>query len=304
MKSNLFISYAWTSESHRAWVRLLASHLHLAGYAIKIDEAVEYGSSLNGFMREVTEAAHVLLIVDDNYVHRANNMPNSGVGIETKWISEAFLHKPNAWLSVIFVQNPERKLPAWLVEHNPKGFDFNCCPDKDDFPGAAQIEDVWRWIEGLPADKSHAIHQLMLRERAARLECISNMRDPAYYTNPALNGRVTFCYNDNPFYRVGYGEYHFDIMIDEVNNETIRIYKDYGLEAVWFLPESCSEPLDYKPLIRTIRTVQLEVRQKAVLMNSAGILCVITIEQIQPVVKDKEFVREHVTFSYDILHEH
>lgn len=304
MKSDLFISYAWTSESHREWVHLFASHLHLSGYAIKIDEAVEYGSSLNGFMREVTEAAHVLLIIDDNYVYRANNMPDSGVGIETKWISEAFLRKPNSWLSVIFVQNPERKLPDWLVEHNPKGFDFNCCPDKDDFPGSVQIDAVWRWIEGLPADKSHAIQQSTLRDRAARLELISNMRDPANYTNPALNGRVTFCYNDHPFYRVGYGEHHFDIMIDEANSETIRIYKDYGLEAVWFLPESYSDPLDYKPLIRPTRTVSLEVSQKAVLMNSTGIVCVITIEEIQPEVKNKEFIREHVTFSYEIIYKH
>ena len=62
MKTDLFISYAWTSDSHREWVRLLASHLDLIGYTVKIDEAVRYGSSLSGFMREVIETDHVLLL--------------------------------------------------------------------------------------------------------------------------------------------------------------------------------------------------------------------------------------------------
>ena len=77
MKTDLFISYAWTSDVHREWVRLIASHLDLIGYTVKIDESVKYGSSLSGFMREVIETDHVLLIVDDNYVERANNKPNS-----------------------------------------------------------------------------------------------------------------------------------------------------------------------------------------------------------------------------------
>src|ERR1043165_2356884 len=118
MSADLFISYAWTSSAHREWVRLLASHLHLLGYVVKVDEAVNYGSSLSGFMREVVDSAHVLLIVDENYVERANNLPESGVGIETKWISGVFNEKPANWLSVVFVRNPDRKLPAWLAAHN------------------------------------------------------------------------------------------------------------------------------------------------------------------------------------------
>ncbi|MCX8957025.1 toll/interleukin-1 receptor domain-containing protein [Erwinia psidii] len=303
MKTDLFISYAWTCDAHRAWVRLFASHLHLAGYVVKIDEAVKYGSSLTGFMREVIEAEHVILIVDENYVERANNNPASGVAIENKWISEALEHKAETWLSVIFVKNSEHKLPDWLVKHNPKGFDFNYCVEKGDFPGTAQIEAIWRWIEGLPADKMHALDQSTLRERAARLEHISNLRDPANYITPALKGNVTFCYNDNLYYTVGYGDCHFDIMFEAANIDLIRIYKDYELEAVWLLPKLCLDPSDYKPLMGTSRYVELEAGQKAALMNSAGILCVITIEKIQPEVREDEYVKGYVTFSYVILHE-
>ncbi len=54
------------------------------GYIVKIDEKIDYGNSLSGFMREVTNTSRVLLIVDENYVGRANNKPDSGVGIETQ----------------------------------------------------------------------------------------------------------------------------------------------------------------------------------------------------------------------------
>src|SRR3989338_9067222 len=108
-------------------------------------------------MREVTDAAHVLLIIDENYVNRANSKPVSGVGIENKWIRSVFKNKPTTWLSVVFVRNPQRKLPAWLDSHNPKGFNFNSDPAKNEFPGAAQIDDIWRWIEGLPTDKTLAV---------------------------------------------------------------------------------------------------------------------------------------------------
>ena len=198
MSADLFISYAWTSTCHREWVRLLASHLHLIGYDVKIDETVDYGSSLHGFMREVTEAAHILLIVDENYVTRANNRPESGVGIETKWISGAFMGKPATWLSVVFVRNPKRLLPSWLLEHNPKGFDFNSTRENNEFPGSLQIDEVWRWVEGLPANRTHAIPLSLVRKRAARLERVDARRDPALYANPALSGRVTFRYKDHP----------------------------------------------------------------------------------------------------------
>src|SRR5699024_2250672 len=56
-----FISYAWTSDQHRQWVRLLASQLKAIGYDVLVDPDVDYGDELNGFMRRVTEARHVLM---------------------------------------------------------------------------------------------------------------------------------------------------------------------------------------------------------------------------------------------------
>lgn len=304
MGADLFISYAWTSTAHRDWVRLFASQLHLLGYVVKIDEAVDYGSSLHGFMREVTEAAHVLLIVDENYVDRANNKPESGVGIETKWISTAFADKPATWVSVVFVRNPQRILPNWLNDHNPKGFDFNSIPEKNEFPGSAQIDEIWRWIEGLPADKSHAVPLSLVRKRAARLERVDARRDPALYANPALNGRVTFHYKDYAYYTVGHGEFEFKITFSGCSYDSVHVYIDNGLKAIGLITAPNFDPLTVESFVTPGRVVAPIVGQKAVLLNSHGVLCVIAIDEVQREVNAKEYVPEHVTFTYEILVKH
>lgn len=301
MNADLFISYAWTSPEHREWVRLLASQLHLLGYNVKIDEAVDYGSSLSGFMREVTDATHVLLIVDENYVERANNKPESGVGIETKWISGVFGDKPPTWLSVVFVRNPERKMPAWLAGHNPKSFNFNSNPGKNEFPGAAQIDEIWRWIEGLPIDKTNAVPLAEVRNRAVRIERIDVQRDPAKYASPALKGRVTFRYKDNRDFTVGHGDYEFKINFSGRGRDSVYVYIDSGLKAVGLITAPNYDPLTVESFLRPARTAEPVVGQSVVLLNSHGALCVITIDEVQPEVNAAEYIPEHVTFTYEIL---
>ncbi len=304
MKTDLFISYAWTSDAHREWVRLIASHLDHIGYTVKIDESVRYGSSLSGFMREVIESEHVLLIVDENYVERANNNPNSGVGIENKWIREAFMTKPSTWLSVIFVRNPKRKLPNWLDEHKPKGFDFNFNPDINEFPGSKQIDAIWRWIEGLPADKKHAIPFSVYRQRAARLENIDILRDPTHYANPALKGREIFRFRDHPHYTVGNGDYQFKIVFGAHSHNSVYLLIDGGLKAVGLITAPDFDVLTVASFLTPGRYVTPTVKQKAVLLNTSGVLCVITIDNVQHEINSAEYVHPHVEFSYEIFEKH
>ncbi|ELH9057149.1 toll/interleukin-1 receptor domain-containing protein [Escherichia coli] len=301
MKTDLFISYAWTSDSHREWVRLLASHLDLIGYTVKIDEAVRYGSSLSGFMREVIETDHVLLIVDDNYVERANNNPNSGVGIENKWISDAFMEKPSTWLSVIFVRNPERKLPKWLEGHNPKWFDFNSNSDRNEFPGSMQIDAIWRWIEGLPADKKYSIPLPVYRQRIARLEHIDILRAPSRYANPALKGCEIFRFRDYSHYTVGNSEYQFKIVFSACSHDSVYIYIDCELKAIGLITSAEFNPQTVESFLTPGRSVNATVGQKVVLLNSYGVLCIVTIDNVQHEINTAEYVHPHVEFSYEIL---
>lgn len=164
MSADLFISYAWTSDQHRQWVRLLASQLKALGFDVLIDADLDYGDQLTGFMRRVVDSRHVLLIVDDNYVDRADNRPDSGVSQENRSISEVYAERPDTWVAVLFKDNLNFRLPAWLAEDQPKGISFNYDPSSPaDFPGSEQVEDLWRWIEGLPANRDSATPVATLR---------------------------------------------------------------------------------------------------------------------------------------------
>lgn len=299
--TDLFISYAWTSDTHREWVRLLASQLHLLGYDVKIDQQVDYGSSLNGFMQEVTNVAHVLLVVDENYVLRADTMPESGVGIETRWISGVYGSKPASWLSLVYVRNPSLKIPAWLSKNSPKGFDFNSTPEKSIFPGSVQIDQIWRWIEGLPASNVNVTSLSEVRKRAARIERIDAQRDSANYANPALKGRVTFRYKDHRHFKVGNGEYEFKIKFTGRSNNGVYIYIDSGLKAVGLITSPNYDPRSASSFLTPGRNVAPIVGQSVVCMNSNGALCILAIEEVQPEISARAYTHPHVTFSYEVL---
>jgi hypothetical protein len=303
MKTKLFISYAWTSDQHRAWVRLLATQLRLLGYTVLIDEAVNYGESLSGFMQEVVNADHVLMIVDENYVERANTIPTSGVAIENDWISKEFAKKPTSWTAVLVVNNPERRFPAWLEAHRPKSFDFNSKPAQGRFPGIEQMNDLWRWIEGLPADKAHALSAAALLERVARIERIDVMRDPANYASPALKDRVTFQHGDHRNYTVGNGEYQFKISFSDHGHDSVYVYSDGDLKAVGLITDSNFDRNTVETFLRPGRSVTPVVGQSVVAMNLHGALCIVTIEAVQREVNSTVHIPSEVTFSYEILAE-
>ncbi|WP_146036684.1 toll/interleukin-1 receptor domain-containing protein [Pseudomonas protegens] len=301
MSADLFISYAWTSTAHREWVRLLASQFHLMGYDVKLDENVNYGSNLHGFMQQVTEAAHVLLVVDENYVDRADNMPESGVGIETKWMSGVFKDKPESWLSILYIQNSKLLRPKWFGDHNPKGFDFNCNIEKEQFPGSLQLEELWRWIEGLSPNKANATPLSVLRNRCARLEHIDAGRDPANYVNPAISGQVIFAYNDHPYYTIGYGECEFKVSFSARSLDSVYVYTDGDLKALGLIVESDFDPLTVASFLTLGRAVEPVVGQKVVLLNPNGLMCVIKINRVDREINEKKYVPGRVGFSYEIL---
>lgn len=226
--ADLFISYARTSAQHQQWVRLLAAHLKMLGYHVLVDADLDYGDSLTGFMRRIRHARHVLIIVDDNYKFRADNVPSSGVAIENRWIAEVFPDKPVAWLTVLFKDNPGHQLPDWLAGANPKGLSFNAHPDTGDFPGSEQLQELWRWLEDLPANDDHATTIATLRERSARLERHALQSSTARWRAPSLSGTTHFEYNEAPHseFTFGFGEQEFTLHVSEHESDSIRLYND------------------------------------------------------------------------------
>lgn len=86
-KKVVFISYGWEDDSHKAWVKKLASDLN-EHFIVKIDVKQPFGSDINTFMEKmVAEADRVLIIVTPTYKQKADNREN-GVGYESVLISD------------------------------------------------------------------------------------------------------------------------------------------------------------------------------------------------------------------------
>lgn len=302
MSADLFISYAWTSNEHREWVRLLAAHLKAVGYDVLIDADVDYGDSLNGFMRRATDCRHVLLVVDDNYVDRADNLPKSGVGIENRWFSEVHARKPSTWLSVLFKDNPGCQLPAWLAPHLPKGHVFTADPERGAFPGSEQVEELWRWIEDLPANRDHAVSVATLRERAIRLETIDQQRDPNAWANPATEGEIYFEYDKAPrrTYTLGHGAFGFQFAVSGCGPQSVYVLKD-PIHAVGLNRSGAVSHEDLAAQLTPGRHVVAAVGQQVILQNHEGALCVIDLVDVRQEATNPTYAPASVRFRYKIL---
>ena len=96
MKPKAFISYSWTSESHRDMVRGWADRLLVDGVEIVLDQYdLKEGNDKNAFMEKmVTDPSfsHVLVVCDKSYAEKADAR-KAGVGTESQIISQEVYSK-------------------------------------------------------------------------------------------------------------------------------------------------------------------------------------------------------------------
>ncbi|OZC65515.1 hypothetical protein CH276_09820 [Rhodococcus sp. 06-470-2] len=302
MSDDLFISYAWTTSDHREWVRFLAANLKALGYDVLVDADVDYGDSLNGFMRRASESRHVLLVVDENYVDRSDNMPESGVGIESRALAEVYDSRPGSWMSVLFRNNPACKLPSWLVDRNPKGVSFNAHPATDKFPGSEQVDELWRWMENLPANRDHAVSARTLRDRAHRLEELDRKRDPNAWANPAAQGEVEFPYSQAPNgnYRLGHAEYAFTMHVSGAGGNSIYAYNDY-IHSVGLNRSGVSSHHELAAQLTPGRTVTASKGEQLILQNNEGVLCLVDVLEVQAERTAPRYSPALLRFRFKIL---
>ncbi|MDI9629455.1 MAG: toll/interleukin-1 receptor domain-containing protein [Acidobacteriota bacterium] len=302
MTADLFISYAWTSNEHREWVRLLAAHLKAIGYDVLVDADVDYGDDLNGFMRRALDSRHVLLIVDDNYVIRADTVPTSGVAIENAYIERVYDSRPVTWLSVAFKDNPYGRLPAWLGSRNPRAHDFRSDPSKPEFPGSDQVTELWRWIENLPANREHEITPAVQRQRARMLEVIEVLRDPGSWSNPALEGDVDFAYEKCPSgaYTMGLRDYRFVLMVSTAGADSVYVYCD-PVHAVGINRARATTRDELASQLTPGRCVMPRVGEQVILLNKDGVLCLIDLLAVEPEVTSPSYQPASVRFHYRVI---
>lgn len=304
MGADLFISYAWTTLKHREWVHLLSAQLKALGFDVLLDADVDYGDDLNGFMRRVAQAQRVLLVVDRNYVTRSDTMPDSGVGKESRWIAEACVDHEPAWLSVLFVDNPGCALPTWLDGKMPKGFPFNFTPaSQQQFPGSEQIEELWRWVAGLPANRDSAAPIALLRQRSSRLERHALLSEPSQWRSPDLAGEVRFAFGEAPHktFRWGLGASEFALNVSGCgDDDSVYVYKD-PVTAVGLVRSETPDDADLARHLVPGRTVTAHVGQTVVLMNNHGRLAIVDVVDVQREQTDGQYVAPYVEFRWRVV---
>lgn len=299
---DIFISYAW-SEVRSEWVRLLVGHLRLMGFSVSFDRDLVYGAGLRAFMNKAAIAKHVLLIVDELYVERANNEPHSGVSFENELIQRAIDEHPEGWLAAIAVDNKGFRLPRWIEGRKPKCFDFNDYQSVDSLAGLSDaINDLWRWAADLPINSASAIPPALARCRAERIERIDELRDPACWSSPQTHGHVKFDYSFAPrnSFTIGGAEYRTTFSVSSCNVESVRLYSDY-CHAVGLSGSFDLDPLEAAACVTPCRTVDLGVGEVGVLQNENGCLSLIRLVSVSVESFDGAYHPAPIEFDYRIL---
>lgn len=254
-------------------------------------------------MRRLESSKRVLLVVDENYAVRADKLPDSGVGKENRWISENRSDREANWMSALFVRNRNCRLPAWLGDSMPKGFDFNHSSNSlQQFPGAEQVKDLWRWIAGLPTNRDSATPIATLRERSTRLEQQAVRAEPSQWRSPDLVGERRFVYEDAPLktFRWGFGDSNFAFTVSGRVNNSIYVYNDYGA-AVGLIRDEMPEDADLERYLVPGRTVTPSVGQSVILMNDHGRLSVVEIVDVGSDTSEIPITPPHVTFRWRVI---
>jgi len=114
-----FISYSWDSESHRAWVRLLAEQLQASGVKVSFDQwDVSPGSELPQFMEtSIRESDYVVLVCTENFAAKANS-GGGGVGYEKAIVTGeviARISPDTKFVPILRSGNHRTALPSFLI---------------------------------------------------------------------------------------------------------------------------------------------------------------------------------------------
>lgn len=118
MVPKVFISYAWETEGHRAWVKNLADKLLSDGIEAILDQYdVNPGDRLPQFMEQSVSAAdYVLIVCTPTYKRKADGR-EGGVGYEGHIISNELYSKSNErkFIPLLKEGDPGESMPSFLA---------------------------------------------------------------------------------------------------------------------------------------------------------------------------------------------
>jgi hypothetical protein len=112
-----FISYSWDDDSHKEWVRNLATRLRKDGVDITLDQwHIVPGDQIPEFMEKaVRESDYVLIICTQRYKNRSDNR-RGGVGYEGDIMTAEVMNNRNQRKFIPILKQPSwnESAPSWL----------------------------------------------------------------------------------------------------------------------------------------------------------------------------------------------
>lgn len=288
----VFISYSHDSESHKAWVKKLATDLRKNGVDVILDQFhLRIGQDLRSFMEErLNEAEIVLCICSSNYVKKSNN-GNGGTGYESMIISTSLLKNVKTDYIIPIVRNnkSENKVPTCLG--TKLYIDFS---NDDEY-----YDKYMELLKRIHNEDQKNIPILgenpFNNNLSKKIEEIRNI-NKIKYENCNFSGNVTFdCSNNNGCYKLGVGEYEFNTKWSIANNNIVYAYGYVG-----YL-KGCNDFPNYKEIINfdfSSNTRRIESREIVIFKNSYGKF--LAVKVMEALSKSHGKDRDEISFEYII----
>lgn len=164
------------------------------------------------------------------------------------------------------------------------------------------MEELWRWLEELPANRDAATPISVLRERPARLERQELRSGASNRRSPSLEGSEHFRYANAPSktFRWGHGESEFALMVSGCGADSVYVYRDpIKVVGVMRAPEIADAALESQ--LSPGRDVVARAGQSVVLMNEHGRLSIVEILAVQQEVNGDSCIAPYVDIRWRVV---
>jgi len=174
-----FISYSWESESHKSWVRQLATDLRTGGVDVILDQwDLKLGDDLHQFMESsIRESDYVILVCTPAYARKAD-AGKGGAGYEKSIVTGEMYYgaSRSKFVPLLRTGSPNESLPSFL---KPKNFvDFSQNAEYSE-----KLEDLIRHLLKVPKYPRPKLGAKPFRSKE-KSEAVEERRN---------NGMVVYC---------------------------------------------------------------------------------------------------------------
>ena len=290
---SVFVSYSHDNEEHKRWVLKLAADLRTHGVDVILDQwDLRLGDDLPFFMENgLSSSSLVLCVCSDKYVRKAN-AGKGGVGYEKKILAADLMKDVEKNYVIPVMRNTSNKdLPYFLA--GSLFVDFTSSDYRK--PYTDLLTRIYG--EDIKAKPRLGVNPFRDKSLSGLIDTMTSIQQ-VDFSNPNQSGTIVFDYNQNSdVYRIGSGDYIFDIHWSECGDDCIYCYRD-GVKRIGYNADITgipSELPDVGMFDFSSRVWKVYLGQVVILENSSSKMAALKVMDVKRPVKGKG---ASVTFEY------